>query len=169
MRALWSARQNCSHNVLQKVRRIRHFSECSMGRWIDACWFASAQYVQSVATECLFNRRPCLSFVRLKTLNPCCHRMDRTLMNSRSPPSLFPTPNHNLLCNVCCHSGMMILSQTYYTMFWQLKGEDEALSCSFSVCHRVFSFVAFMFTKGCNIAMVEEDTFPLLANFVGFR
>ena len=28
MRALWSDRQNCSHNVSQKVKRIRRFSEC---------------------------------------------------------------------------------------------------------------------------------------------
>ena len=27
MRALWSDRQNCSHNVSQKVRRIRRFWE----------------------------------------------------------------------------------------------------------------------------------------------
>ena len=27
MRAIWSARQNCSHNVSQKVKRIRHLSE----------------------------------------------------------------------------------------------------------------------------------------------
>ena len=27
MRALWSDRQNCSHNVSQNVKRIRHFSE----------------------------------------------------------------------------------------------------------------------------------------------
>ena len=27
MRALWSDRQNCSHNVSQKVKRIRRFSE----------------------------------------------------------------------------------------------------------------------------------------------
>ena len=26
MRALWSDRQNCSHNVSQKIKRIRHFS-----------------------------------------------------------------------------------------------------------------------------------------------
>ena len=28
MRALWSDRPNCSHNVSQKVKRIRHFSDC---------------------------------------------------------------------------------------------------------------------------------------------
>ena len=28
MRALWSSRQNCSHNVSQKLKRIRRFSEC---------------------------------------------------------------------------------------------------------------------------------------------
>ena len=27
MRALWSDRQNCSHNVSQKVKRIRRFSD----------------------------------------------------------------------------------------------------------------------------------------------
>ena len=27
MRALWSDRQNCSHNVSQKVKRIRHLSD----------------------------------------------------------------------------------------------------------------------------------------------
>ena len=27
MRALWSGRPNCSHNVSQKVKRIRRFSE----------------------------------------------------------------------------------------------------------------------------------------------
>ena len=27
MRALWSDRPNCSHNVSQKVKRIRHLSE----------------------------------------------------------------------------------------------------------------------------------------------
>ena len=27
MRAIWSARQNCSHNVSQKVKRIRRLSE----------------------------------------------------------------------------------------------------------------------------------------------
>ena len=27
MRALWSDRQNCSHNMSQKFRRIKHFSE----------------------------------------------------------------------------------------------------------------------------------------------
>ena len=27
MRALWSERRNCSHNVSQKVKRIRRFSE----------------------------------------------------------------------------------------------------------------------------------------------
>ena len=27
MRALWSERQNCSHNMSQKVKRIRHVSE----------------------------------------------------------------------------------------------------------------------------------------------
>ena len=27
MRALWSDRPNCSHNVSQKVKRIRRFSE----------------------------------------------------------------------------------------------------------------------------------------------
>ena len=29
MRALWSDRQNCSHNVSQKVKRIRSFSDFS--------------------------------------------------------------------------------------------------------------------------------------------
>ena len=29
MRALWSDRQNCSHNVSQKVKRIRRLSESS--------------------------------------------------------------------------------------------------------------------------------------------
>ena len=29
MRALWSDRQNCSHNVSQKVKRIRRFSDSS--------------------------------------------------------------------------------------------------------------------------------------------
>ena len=31
MRALWSDRQNCSHNVSQKVKRIRRFSEKNLG------------------------------------------------------------------------------------------------------------------------------------------
>ena len=34
MRALWSDRQNCSHNVSQKVKRIRRFSELRWSRGI---------------------------------------------------------------------------------------------------------------------------------------
>ena len=36
MRALWSDRQNCSHNVPQKVKRIRRFSDLNRRPCIEA-------------------------------------------------------------------------------------------------------------------------------------
>ena len=43
MRALWSSRQNCSHNVSQKLKRIRRFSESTSlkhFRWERGCpWY----------------------------------------------------------------------------------------------------------------------------------
>ena len=46
MRALWSDRPNCSHNVSQKVKRIRRFSE-------EGCSRSSGQIVgQPRKREC---------------------------------------------------------------------------------------------------------------------
>ena len=38
MRALWSDRPNCSHNVSQKVKRIRCFSDFFASKDVTGCF-----------------------------------------------------------------------------------------------------------------------------------
>ena len=49
MRALanWSDRQNCSHNVSQKFKRIRHFSDVSRKNSLIVCEFKACRRLRS--------------------------------------------------------------------------------------------------------------------------
>ena len=72
MRALWSSKQNCSHNVAQKLKRIRRFSDQEILSAIlernmflsKTCYLQAVQQPISMPTapgerwQAYFNRKP---------------------------------------------------------------------------------------------------------------
>ena len=51
MRALWSSRQNSSHNVSQKLKRIRRFSEKDLGEGSSESKIAAGQWGVNLCRE----------------------------------------------------------------------------------------------------------------------